>query len=132
MPKMRRFCADGEVAGQGRVDGGEIRARQRLRAVRREVDALDADAPGARLQHAEDHVDGGGLAGAVGAQQPDDLVAAHCEGDAVYGDRVAVGLCAIRARKARSASPGGPESPGEGAGDANSLTSQPGLPGNRR
>ena len=40
----------------------------------------------------EHHVDGGGLAGAVGSQQADDLPGAHAEGDAVDGDRSAVVL----------------------------------------
>ena len=41
----------------------------------RKVQPLDVNGSGRRLEHAEDHVDGRGLAGAVGAEQAHDLVA---------------------------------------------------------
>ena len=43
---------DGEIAGQRRIDGGEVGARQGPAAVDGEVDALDLDPPGARLEDA--------------------------------------------------------------------------------
>ena len=53
---------DRQVAGQRRVDGGEIGALPAPGCGPREVDALDLDPPRRRREHAEDHVDGGGLA----------------------------------------------------------------------
>src|SRR5690606_25920616 len=45
----------------------------------------DAQAPLAGLGESEQHVEGGRLAGAVGAEQRDDLAAAAADIDAVYG-----------------------------------------------
>lgn len=45
--------------------------------------AEHADAPGRRQKQAEKHGDGGGLTGAIGAQQSHGLAARHREGDIV-------------------------------------------------
>ena len=53
---------------------------------------MSFDAHGARigLQHAQNHVDGGGLSRAIRAQQPHDLVAVNREGNPVHRNRIAV------------------------------------------
>lgn len=45
-----------------------------------------------RREQAREHRDGGGLAGAVGAEQSEDLALGHAEGDAGDGDLPVVGL----------------------------------------
>ena len=82
----------GQVAGQRCVHRREVRAGERPRSARRHVDALDRHRARARLEHAEDHVDRGGLAGAVGTEQSHDLARGDAKRDVVYGDRGAVGL----------------------------------------
>jgi hypothetical protein len=52
--------------------------------------AAPADLAGVRFQHAEDDPHGGGLAGAVGADEPEHLPLAHGERQVVEGDQVAV------------------------------------------
>ena len=98
---------DGQVAGQRRVHGGEVRPLER-RGERspREVHAFDADRAGARLEHAEDHVDGRRLARAVRPEQPDDLVPAHLERDPVHRHDVAVALAEPAHREHRLAGGG--------------------------
>ncbi len=81
-----------QIARQGGVDRREVGEGQRPAAADRQVQALDADAAGVRLQHPEDHVDGAGLAGAVWPDQADDLLAMHLERDRVGGDRAVIGL----------------------------------------
>jgi len=50
-----------------------------------DVEALDAHRAGGDLQQPGDHLDGRGLAGAVGAEKTHDLPAGHVEGDALDG-----------------------------------------------
>ena len=76
---------DGEIAGQRAVDGGEVGVGERAAAAPEQIDAFDLDAPRARLQHAERHVDRRRLARAVGAEQADDLARRHLEADVVDG-----------------------------------------------
>ena len=52
----------------------------------------DADPPRVDAGHAGDHVDGGALAGAVGAEQAEDLSGGDGERNAAYGGKVAEGL----------------------------------------
>jgi hypothetical protein len=52
--------------------------------------AAPADLAGVRFQHAEDDAHGGGLAGAVGAHEPEHLPLGDGEGEVVEGDQVAV------------------------------------------
>ncbi len=66
----------------------------RARAAKRSAPcrAPARDAPGAREQQAEQHGDGGGLAGPVAAEQAQRAAARQHEGQAVHGQHVAVAL----------------------------------------
>ena len=79
-----------QIAGQRRVDGREIGPLQHLRPLRRDVQTFHQDGARSGLQYSQNHVDGGGLAGAIRAQKPDNLVAIHFERNAVHGHRRAV------------------------------------------
>jgi hypothetical protein len=70
-------------------NGGEVGAGQSLAAVGGKIDALDLDPPAARLEHPEDHVDRGRLAGPVRTEQADDLAGRDVKADAVHGPHVA-------------------------------------------
>ena len=54
------------------------------------------DGAGGGFENAEDHVDGGGLAGAVGAEESEDLAGADLEGEVVDGVDGAVLLAQMR------------------------------------
>ena len=54
--------------------------------------AVERDRPGARLEQADDDVDGGALAGAVGAEIADDLAALQLKADLVERQQAAVPL----------------------------------------
>src|SRR3546814_17358166 len=56
----------------------------------RDVETFDDDAAGRRLQHAEHHVDGRGLAGPIRAEQADNLATTDLERDVVDRDGVAI------------------------------------------
>ena len=64
-----------------------MNARARLAAigVGDDVVAVDGDAAGGRPQNAGDRAQGGGLAGAVGSDQPDDFASRQREGQVVDG-----------------------------------------------
>src|SRR5215469_6856235 len=70
---------DREVARKRRIHGREVGVRQGASALACEIDTSNAHAAGAWAQHAEDHVDGGRLAGAVRAEESHYLVAMHIE-----------------------------------------------------
>ncbi len=57
-----------------------------------DVQPVDADRAGGRLVVARQHADQGGLAGAVRAQQADDLTRADVKGDIAQGGEVLVVL----------------------------------------
>jgi hypothetical protein len=54
--------------------------------------AVDLDASGVRGHQADDHVETGGLAGAVGAEQADDFAADHGQGYVLHHGPAVVGL----------------------------------------
>ncbi len=54
------------------------------------VAPVDGDLAGARRQEAGDHPDGGGFAGAVGAQDAEDFAVGNREGDVAHRREVAV------------------------------------------
>jgi hypothetical protein len=54
--------------------------------------AVERDRPGARLEQADDDVDGGALAGAVGTEIADDLAALQLKADPVEREQAAVPL----------------------------------------
>ncbi len=56
------------------------------------VETIDTCRAAARLGQAEQHQDGGGLAGAVGAEQPEDLATADLQRQRVDGRAIAVAL----------------------------------------
>ena len=83
---------DGEIAGERGIDGSKIGARQSSCAISCDVDAVDFDLAGGGGKHTEHHVDGSGLARAVGAEQAENFAAVHCEGDVIEGRHPAVHL----------------------------------------
>ena len=83
---------------QGHVGRGEIHPRQCREPVARHVVAEDADAAGGRDQQAEQHGDGGGLAGAVAAEQADGRAARHREVDVVDRQRLRRSAWSARCR----------------------------------
>ena len=90
---------DSEIAGQGRVDSGEVGTAERLAAALGQVAAVDDDGSGGRLEDPQDHVDGGCLAGAVGAEEPEDFMSSDGEGKTVDGNDGAVLLAEMRDRE---------------------------------
>ena len=58
----------------------------------RDVDAVEHDLPLVGLDHAAGHAEAGGLAGAVGAEQADDLGLIDVEADAIDHPAAAVGF----------------------------------------
>ena len=58
----------------------------------RDVALLELHRAFVRLDHPDDHVEGGGLAGAVRAEQADDLAGADLDGDAVDHPALAIFL----------------------------------------
>jgi hypothetical protein len=83
---------DGEIVDER--DGLELNADALFDGpgVARNIDAEDADGAGGRLAEALDHFEGGGLAGAVGSEDAEDLPFFDGEGDAVNGYGVLVAL----------------------------------------
>src|SRR5690606_32809583 len=73
-------------------DGGKVGAGDGARSVFGKIDAVYRNAAAGGSQYAEDHVDGGGFPGAVGAEQADDLVLADGEGDMIHRRLFAVAL----------------------------------------
>ena len=73
MPKKRRFSGRSDFPAAA-IDGGEIGALDGVGTAGGEIHAIDKDGSGIGCEDSENHVDGSGLAGAVGSQQADDLV----------------------------------------------------------
>ncbi len=69
--------------GERQVSGREPNALRRPAALPGEVEPADRDRAGVGRHHAEDHEQGGGLAGAVRAEQSDALPLVHHEIDSV-------------------------------------------------
>jgi hypothetical protein len=57
--------------------------------------AVEADAAGLRDERAGDRLDGGGLAGAVGAQKRDHLARADLERDPAHGGDAVIGVSEV-------------------------------------
>ena len=57
-----------------------------------QVDAVEPDGPGVRLDELGDHAHGGGLAGAIGPEEAYHLAAIHLEGDLIDGGDTAESL----------------------------------------
>jgi len=72
-------------AGRRAAAGGEVEPAEQRRPVAVEPLAEQPDLAGVGGDQPEDHVQGGGLAGAVGTEQADDLARADPEADAVHG-----------------------------------------------
>ncbi len=91
----QQVLLDGELAEDARLLGEIAHAAVAGAAVHGpagDVDALEPDLAGVGLDHAAGHAEAGGLAGAVGAQQADDLAAPDLEVDAVDDAADAVDL----------------------------------------
>ncbi len=74
--------------------------RMHLEIARSDRFALDADPAGVRFEQTADHLDGGGLAGAVGTQQAEDLALLHRQADILHGFQVAEGFAEVADFKA--------------------------------
>ena len=89
----QQVLLDGELAEDARFLGQVAHAAVAGAAVHGpvgDVDAVEHDLAGVGLDHAAGHAEAGGLAGPVGAQQPDDLAAVDLEIDAVDDAAAAV------------------------------------------
>jgi len=82
---------DGQAAEQGDVLKGAGNAQRGdvARLLLRDVLAFEDDAAGVRLVESRDHVQEGGLARAVGADDGDDRTARHVERHILHGDDTA-------------------------------------------
>ena len=93
--EMRELChhakvlAPGEVVVDGCVLAGETDAGSNRGRVSHHVDAEHASPARVGPHGRGEHPDGGGLAGAVGAEQPEHGSGGHCEVDSVERDHVA-------------------------------------------
>ena len=81
--------ARGHVAVAGRPFREIAELRLRQLGELQHVDAGDTGAAGVGLQEACEHLHGGGLSGAIGAQEPQHLALPDSERDAVDGDDLA-------------------------------------------
>ena len=89
-PEKLQILNHRQIPGQRRIDGGKIGTRQSLRAFRGDIQSVYRNGSRRGLEHAQNHIDGGGLPGAVRAQQPYDLVTIHVERNAIDGQDIAV------------------------------------------
>src|SRR4029077_1007781 len=81
-----------QISGKRGVDGLKIGALEGARAMFGEVNAINVNRAGGRLEDAENHIDGGRLAGSVGAKKSDNLTQSDREGDVVDSNGVTVEL----------------------------------------
>ncbi|MCY1534372.1 hypothetical protein D9M68_697420 [compost metagenome] len=84
----RQAAEDGGVLGQVR----QPHPRALVDGHRGNDGAVDLDAAGIRRHQADDHVETGGLAGAVGAEQADDFAADHGQGHVLHHGPAVIGL----------------------------------------
>ena len=92
---------DGEIARQRRVDRGEVGAAQRLAPAFGQIATVNGDGSGGGLEHAQDHIDGGRFARAVGAEEAEDFMRANGEGKTIDGAEFAVLFAEMGDRKDR-------------------------------
>jgi hypothetical protein len=90
---------DSEIAGKRGIDSCEVRAAEGLAAMAGEVAAVDGDGARCGLENAEDHVDGCGFAGPVGAEEPEDFMGTNLKGQTVNGNYGAVLLAQVGDRQ---------------------------------
>ena len=57
-----------------------------------DVDGIEGDGAAVRLDHAEDHAEGGGFSGPVAAEKPDDFALTQQEADVVDDNAAVVGF----------------------------------------
>jgi len=79
-----------QIARQRRVHGREIDFLQGSFALMGKVEILNHDFPGSGLEHPEDHADGSSFAGAIGPEQPNNLVLPDMKRDLIDSDSGAV------------------------------------------
>src|SRR5687768_2411802 len=89
----RQLAEDRRLLGQ--VTDAAPRARMHRQP--RDVLAVERDAPPVAGHEADDHVEGGGLAGAVRAEQADDLAA--CDRDRQRGNDLALAVALLELRR---------------------------------
>ena len=82
---IRQVLVDGEIAVHGRLLGQIADFRLGALGIIEQVDAVDADAAGARRQVAADHLHGAGFAGSVGSQQTEHFALIQFEADRFDG-----------------------------------------------
>ena len=88
-PDHDQVLPTGEVLVDGGVLAGEADALAHLVGLPDDVEPEDRGATGVGLEDRGEDADGGGLAGAVGAEQSEDGAGGHGEVDAVEGVHVA-------------------------------------------
>ena len=81
--------ADGDAVVDAGVVGHVADGAAHRLGIDRDVDAIDLDAPGHGLEQRRHDADGRGLAGAVGADEAEDLARPHVEGDVAEDVEVA-------------------------------------------
>jgi hypothetical protein len=74
---------DGQGLGQRNIGRRKINPAQDLFAVAAQFETEDPDLAAGRRRYAQEHLDGRGLSGAVGAEDPEDLALVNFEGDSV-------------------------------------------------
>jgi hypothetical protein len=75
----------GEIAGERSVNGGEVGGGKSPGTLAEKIEGINVNGAGSGFEYAEDHADGGGLSGAVDAQQTYDFSGANVERDALDG-----------------------------------------------
>ena len=88
----RQVAPDGHLVVERRRVGQKADARADLVRVARDVDAVDGHLAGGRQEHAAEDLERGRLAGAVEAEEADDLAALDGEGEVADGGVLAVVL----------------------------------------
>ena len=60
-----------------------------------DIRLVDVDPTGVRFHQSDNHVEAGGLAGAIGAEQADDLAGLHVQGDILDDSATLVAFCQV-------------------------------------
>src|SRR6185436_5054009 len=81
---------DAEIAVEGEALGEVAHAARQAAAIAEGIEAAGAHAAAVHLQEPEHRAQGGGLPGAVGADEPEGLATLHLERDPVHRGDLAV------------------------------------------
>ena len=84
-PTKRRYSDAGEAAEERQAFGDDADLALDFEGMGGEVEAEDLDVAGGGREQAGEHFDGGGFAGAVGAEEAEELARGDGEGDVIDG-----------------------------------------------